>query len=328
MSTQNQFQPSPAEIARRYANTRKAMAAAGLHALILRDVAEDIGMHESTVSRVTTSKYVHTPQGIFELKFFFNSGISRTNGEDLASQAGAWYVYQAVFDTSDHIRRRIRRYHDHGIAVEGTVLLGLDGHTEDGIKRLVDFLMEVELDLGFRLGDSSYAGDSLPEAMSEEDLSRRVDLEREAAKERILDLDLAVEKLFDLTPRELITEMEYRRLREAVEVCEKHLDGVFTDLFRAGLGAEAVRDLLAAIDLDELQHELRKESDDGHGWGRAPDGRLPGSGAGDGGRLLRPASVSRRCLRVRQRLRHAAHRVHPAGALRRRPVDHGLARVS
>jgi RNA polymerase sigma-54 factor len=44
-------------------------------------------MHESTVSRVTTNKYVHTPQGIFELKFFFNSGISRTNGEDLASQA-------------------------------------------------------------------------------------------------------------------------------------------------------------------------------------------------------------------------------------------------
>ena len=60
---------------------------AHLKPLILRDVAEDIGMHESTVSRVTTAKYVHTPQGIFELKFFFNSGISRTNGEDLASQA-------------------------------------------------------------------------------------------------------------------------------------------------------------------------------------------------------------------------------------------------
>jgi RNA polymerase sigma-54 factor len=58
-----------------------------LRPLVLRDVASDIGMHESTVSRVTTSKYVHTPQGIFELKFFFNSGISRTNGEDLASQA-------------------------------------------------------------------------------------------------------------------------------------------------------------------------------------------------------------------------------------------------
>ena len=60
---------------------------AHLKPLILRDVAEDIGMHESTVSRVTTNKYVHTPQGIFELKFFFNSGISRTNGEDLASEA-------------------------------------------------------------------------------------------------------------------------------------------------------------------------------------------------------------------------------------------------
>jgi len=58
-----------------------------LKPLILRDVAEDIGMHESTVSRVTTNKYVHTPQGIFELKFFFNSGISRTNGDDLASEA-------------------------------------------------------------------------------------------------------------------------------------------------------------------------------------------------------------------------------------------------
>jgi RNA polymerase sigma-54 factor len=60
---------------------------AHLKPLILRDVAEDISMHESTISRVTTNKYVHTPQGIFELKFFFNSGISRTNGEDLASQA-------------------------------------------------------------------------------------------------------------------------------------------------------------------------------------------------------------------------------------------------
>jgi len=58
-----------------------------LKPLILRDVAEDISMHESTISRVTTNKYVHTPQGIYELKFFFNSGISRTNGEDLASQA-------------------------------------------------------------------------------------------------------------------------------------------------------------------------------------------------------------------------------------------------
>ena len=66
---------------------------------------------------------------------------------DLAAQAGAWYVYQAVFDTSDTIRERIKRYHDHGIGVEGTILLGLDNHTEDGILRLNDFLLEIELDL-------------------------------------------------------------------------------------------------------------------------------------------------------------------------------------
>lgn len=66
---------------------------------------------------------------------------------DLAAQAGAWYVYQAVFDTSEYIRERIKRYHDHGIAVEGTILLGLDSHTEDFIKRLIDFLLEIELDL-------------------------------------------------------------------------------------------------------------------------------------------------------------------------------------
>lgn len=55
--------------------------------MILKDVANDIGMHESTVSRVTTSKYVHTPRGIFELKYFFNSGISKTDGDSLASES-------------------------------------------------------------------------------------------------------------------------------------------------------------------------------------------------------------------------------------------------
>lgn len=58
-----------------------------LKPMILRDVAGDIGMHESTVSRVTTNKYVHTPRGIFELKYFFNSGINRTDGEALASES-------------------------------------------------------------------------------------------------------------------------------------------------------------------------------------------------------------------------------------------------
>lgn len=76
---------------------------AHLKPLILRDVAEDIGVHESTVSRVTTNKYVHTPQGIFELKFFFNSGISRTNGEDLASQAVKSKIKELV--ASEDVKR-------------------------------------------------------------------------------------------------------------------------------------------------------------------------------------------------------------------------------
>jgi RNA polymerase sigma-54 factor len=58
-----------------------------LKPLILRDVADDIAMHESTISRVTTNKYVHTPHGIYELKFFFNSGINRTDGDAIASES-------------------------------------------------------------------------------------------------------------------------------------------------------------------------------------------------------------------------------------------------
>jgi len=58
-----------------------------LKPLVLRDVAEDIQMHESTISRVTHNKYVHTPQGIYELKFFFNAGITSTQGEAMASES-------------------------------------------------------------------------------------------------------------------------------------------------------------------------------------------------------------------------------------------------
>jgi RNA polymerase sigma-54 factor len=57
-----------------------------LRPMVLRDVAEDIGMHESTVSRATANKYVHTPQGLFELKFFFQSGLKAGNGENVASE--------------------------------------------------------------------------------------------------------------------------------------------------------------------------------------------------------------------------------------------------
>ncbi|MFH1260152.1 MAG: radical SAM protein [Elusimicrobiota bacterium] len=66
---------------------------------------------------------------------------------DLAVKAGCWYVYQAVVDTSDHICRKVKRLKERGIGVEGTVILGLDTHDEDYIKRLVDFLLEIDLDL-------------------------------------------------------------------------------------------------------------------------------------------------------------------------------------
>ena len=66
---------------------------------------------------------------------------------DAAVDAGLWWVYQAIFDTSDFIRNRIRRLKERGVAVEGTIILGLDDHSEDDILRLVDFLLEIELDL-------------------------------------------------------------------------------------------------------------------------------------------------------------------------------------
>ena len=58
-----------------------------LRPLVLRDVAEDIGMHESTISRVTTNKYMQTPQGLYELKYFFNSGLSTSGGDFVASES-------------------------------------------------------------------------------------------------------------------------------------------------------------------------------------------------------------------------------------------------
>lgn len=58
-----------------------------LKPLILRDVADDIDMHESTVSRVTSNKYAHTPQGIYELKYFFSTAVATTDGETVASES-------------------------------------------------------------------------------------------------------------------------------------------------------------------------------------------------------------------------------------------------
>lgn len=70
---------------------------AHLKPMVLRDVAEDIDMHESSISRATTNKWVHTPQGIFELKFFFNAPIIKTDGDTLASES-----------VREHIRRIVK----------------------------------------------------------------------------------------------------------------------------------------------------------------------------------------------------------------------------
>ena len=95
---------------------------AHLKPLNLRDVADDIGMHESTVSRVTTNKYAHTPQGIFELKYFFNSSINKLDGEVIASESVKERILQLIRNEdprrplSDQRIAEMLRVHDINIA--------------------------------------------------------------------------------------------------------------------------------------------------------------------------------------------------------------------
>jgi len=84
----DQRQKTILKVATSIVNFQKAFLDAGvehLRPLVLRDVATDIGMHESTVSRVVNNKYMHTPQGVYEMKFFFHSGISSAYGENVSS---------------------------------------------------------------------------------------------------------------------------------------------------------------------------------------------------------------------------------------------------
>lgn len=67
-----------------------------LRPLTLQDVASEIGMHESTVSRVTNGKYVQTPRGVFELKFFFSSGLGTSEGDDISSKAAKEKISRLV----------------------------------------------------------------------------------------------------------------------------------------------------------------------------------------------------------------------------------------
>ncbi len=67
-----------------------------LKPLVLRDIAEHIQMHESTISRVTTNKYVHTPRGVFELKYFFNSAINSMEGDSIASESVKEHIKKII----------------------------------------------------------------------------------------------------------------------------------------------------------------------------------------------------------------------------------------
>src|SRR5437867_1256590 len=70
--------------------------------LILKDVAEDIGMHESTVSRVVNNKYMHTPRGLYEMRFFFHSGIHSAYGEDISSLTVKQKIRKIVGEEDPH----------------------------------------------------------------------------------------------------------------------------------------------------------------------------------------------------------------------------------
>jgi RNA polymerase sigma-54 factor len=94
-----------------------------LKPMVLRDVAQDIGMHESTISRVTTNKYAYTPQGIFELKYFFNSSIRRAQGGNIASASVQEKIRQIILNenpkkpySDDKISQLLKQDHQIHIA--------------------------------------------------------------------------------------------------------------------------------------------------------------------------------------------------------------------
>ena len=87
--------------------------------MTLKDIAQDVDMHESTISRITTKKYIECPQGIFEMKFFFNSGIEQTDGKFASSQMVKNYIEQIISKenkkkpyTDDIIIKYLKEKHD------------------------------------------------------------------------------------------------------------------------------------------------------------------------------------------------------------------------
>ena len=72
--------------------------------MVLRDVADDIEMHESTVSRVVSNKYIHTPRGVLPMKYFFHSGIDREYGGDISSLSVKRKIQNLVSEENASLR--------------------------------------------------------------------------------------------------------------------------------------------------------------------------------------------------------------------------------
>jgi len=94
-----------------------------LKPLILKDIAEDVGVHESTVSRITTNKYMSTPHGIFDMKFFFPTGINKEEGEALSTNVVMDIISEAIKNedkrkpmTDDEIVVLLKKQHNIKIA--------------------------------------------------------------------------------------------------------------------------------------------------------------------------------------------------------------------
>jgi len=115
----------------------------------------------------------------------------------------------------------------------------------------------------------SFTHEPLPREMNQQELGQRIQEEQKLAAQRIEQLQETMEMLFELVVKQPLSEVEYRRLREVETICGKRLGQEFGDLFDAGLGAKAIRDLLANIDLDEMAHDLRKEIEERSGARRA-----------------------------------------------------------
>lgn len=118
---------------------------------------------------------------------------------DLAAEAGCWYVYQAVVNMSPKIARRIKRYKERGIGVQGTIILGTDEHDEDYIKKFVDFLLELELDLAEFTIMTPFPGTPIREKLAAEGRILHNDWKRYTCGETVFQpAHISVDRLNDL----------------------------------------------------------------------------------------------------------------------------------